>query len=274
MMPRFIYVNGEIFLSENYQSIPEIFLSPGFRLTDYIWFCNGAIPSLSEHLQRLSEQAKELRLNLPALFADQNEIQRQWLRLINKNKAFHSGVLFLNLIWLDGSIEAIVTLEPYDDDNIEIIKEGCIAVVSENIKFSGNTFGPMGFYSRNFWQAVKMSKPNADGLIITNENGEIVEFAGGNIFFIKENSLLTPSAESGCWQLPWRNKIVEAASLIGLKTLETKALNKTNIAVMEEAFVLTEKCKILKLTGIGVKRYTHVLTAEIVMKLNRILLGR
>lgn len=276
MMPRFIYVNGEIYESEAFRSLPEIFLSPGFKLCDSAWFCNGQIPLFDEHLFYLGEQTGALGLKMPGILADKNELKRQWLRLINKNKAFHSGVLNIHLIWMDEGTDVIVSLMAFESNILEIKKEGVIAAFADNIKFSGNSFCPMDFYCHTFWEAVRRVRPapRADGFIILNELGEVVEFAGGNIFFIKENTVFTPAPETGCWMPPLRQKILEAASAIEIRASETRSLNKNTVMEMDEAFFVSEGGGIRKLTGIGGKRFTHIKTAEIARQLNFLLTGR
>lgn len=275
MPPRFIIANGEIYETETCHFLPGILLDNDFRLEDRMWFCNGQIPLFDEQLFLIQKQTLALNLKFPELFKNRNELKRILLRLVNKNKAYHSGLLVPILVYRQNEVETVVTLQPFDSDSYELKKEGLLAAYSENIKYSENIFNSFGFYNQAFWDATRLNKfgNRFDGLIILNEKQEIVEFTGGNIFFIKENVVFTPSPETGCWLPAIRDKILEAASLLNYKTVETRGLNKKNLLEMEEAFVANESNGVQKIIGAGAKRFTHVKTAIINSRLNQLLLG-
>jgi branched-subunit amino acid aminotransferase/4-amino-4-deoxychorismate lyase len=274
MTARFFFINGEISDLETNPGIAEIFMNETFRLEEKIWFCNGKIPLLDEHLLLLRKQTETSNLIYPEILKNRDEVKRIILRMINRNKAFHSGLIVIAIIFQDKKANVIIIIQPSEFDFFELKKDGLLVSFSKNIKYSGNEFNSYRFYNKAFWNSIniKTKTSKLDGLVILNEKDEILEYPEGNIFFIKDMVLFTPSADTGCYVGPIRGKILEAASFVGFKIVETTKLNIQNITGMEEAFVGGESIAMQKITGFGTKRFTHSKTLLINEQLNRILL--
>jgi branched-subunit amino acid aminotransferase/4-amino-4-deoxychorismate lyase len=274
MPARFFIIDGEIFDSLETTGIPLFLLNPSFRLEEKIWFCNGKIPLFDEHLSLLKRETDFLNLFFPESLKKTEEVQRLILRMINKNKAFHSGLIHLGLYFHEHQANLVISIQVNDSDFFELKKESVLATFSESIKYSGNELNFYRFYNQSFWDAAgfrtKKSRPVC--LIILNEKDEIVECPETNIFFIKEITLYTPSPATGCYIDQIRGRILESAANIGLNVVETQKLDKQNILTMDEAFIGSESVGMQKITGVGIKRYTYLKTSRINEQLNRILL--
>lgn len=273
MAARFIIVNNEIMDTQENLNLSSIFLNEICRLEGKIWFCKGKIPLFEKNIFFLHEQIEIAGFNVPDIFNDKNEIKRLIHRFINKNRAFLSGLINFLLIFQENKSDIIIFLTPSEDKNFRLKKQGLLLSFSSDRKISGNTFNCYRFSNLSFWQTVqfKLSKSKVDGFIILNEKEEIVEYPDSNIFFIRENVLYTPSTETGCYLDPIRGKILEAATVLDLKIVETNKLNQNNISQMDEAFIAGESIAMQKIMGIGNKRYTHRLVTSINQTLNDIL---
>ncbi|NQU87154.1 MAG: aminotransferase class IV [Mariniphaga sp.] len=274
MAARFIIINNEIKDTHENLNLSSIYLKETFRLEEKIWFCNGKIPLYEENIFSLCEQAEIISYNIPEILNNKNEIRRLIQRIINKNKAFLSGLINVSIIFQEKKSDLIISLIPSENNHFELKNQSLLLSFSKCIKFSGNEFNCFRFYNSAFWKTVQFdaSKSKVDGFIILNEKGGIVEYPESNIYFIKDKVLCTPSLETGCYLDPIREKILEAATILDLKIVETNKLNQDIISDMDEAFIAGESIAMQKIMGIGNKRFTHRTTILINKKLNEILL--
>jgi len=273
MNARFILANGKIIDSEKVPFLPELIRSNVLRIEEVFWFCRGLIPFFEDHIVLLKEQANRLNASYPEFMADRNELKRIIHRLINKNKAFHSGLAHMVVAWNSIPPDVFITVEPWQSARFELRQEGLLIDYAEEVKYSGNRFNAYRFFNIPLWNQVMLKSHNQriNGPIILNEREEVVEYPEANIFFITDNSLVTPSADTGCYLDPAREKILESAVALGLKTIETSKLNKTHVAGMDEVFIAGESTGMQKIMGIGNKRFTHTQTALLNNQLNRLL---
>ncbi|NQU34922.1 MAG: aminotransferase class IV [Bacteroidetes bacterium] len=84
--------------------------------------------------------------------------------------------------------------------------------------------------------------------MLVDENGFVTEGSKSNIFFLKENTLITPKTEQ---VLPGitRMKVIQIARRMGIKLLEEKISNKS-LKLYESAFISGTSPKILPIRNI------------------------
>ena len=85
-------------------------------------------------------------------------------------------------------------------------------------------------------------------LLLVNENGFVTEGSKSNIFFLKDNSLITPKTEQ---VLPGitRMKVIQIAGSMGIKLLEKK-ISSTSLKIYDSAFISGTSPKILPIRNI------------------------
>ncbi|MBN1820186.1 MAG: aminotransferase class IV [Prolixibacteraceae bacterium] len=223
----------------------------------------------------MKEQLEFTGFRIPELLTDQRELKRLSSRLINKNKAFLSGLLNLTVLSNHDDSHLIITVEPSDKKNFELKNKGKLLDFSDQLKYSANEGNKYRFYNLAFWNSSQKTIRDLkiDGLIFLNENKSIVECANSNIYFIKGNALISPSPETGCYLDLLREKVLETAAILNFRIIETSQLSKSDIDRTDEAFIAGESIAMQKITGIGNIRFTHQKTQMINEKLNEILLN-
>ena len=90
-------------------------------------------------------------------------------------------------------------------------------------------------------------------------------------FFIKNNTLITPSIQTGCYLDPIREYIIESAIQLQMNVDEHTNLAKEEITGMNEAFLASEASGMQRIIGIDDKRFIHVQTELINTELNKLL---
>jgi len=272
MLNTIVYVNGE-FLKQKDAFIP--FNDGGFQYGDGLFetirFNNRKIYYVKKHLERLNNGLKILDLKLNH---NEDEIILLLNRLIMMNE-LESGLL--RLMVTRGVIEGTpwnykgtsciyISIRPLS----KLPKEPVKIVFLKEKDFPIIRFSP-AIKSMNYIGNMKAKKIaeelDAFEPVFINNNNYITECAIRNIFFIKNNVLLTPTLELGVLPGVMRSTILSIAKQIGMKVKETY-IDYKNIDSMDESFISS--------TGIGLLpcfwenwNSQFIITKKIAKKLNQ-----
>ncbi len=275
MVTRFAVEDGKIVDTTGRQGLARILFEKHFLLSEKIWFCHGQMPLFEQHILILREKIEVLKLPYPKELLNPDEILRISKRLINKNKAYKSGLTTLEFIWAGNVPHLVITCTPFNEQYFPFPGKGLLLSFADIVKFSGNPLNKFDFFNEIFWETLRyrLQGERYDGTIILNEKKVITESISTNIFFIKDNILYTPSSDTGCYIDATRSVVLTAAVMLGLEIVESARLGKKIISDMDEAFLIAEDKGMLKVMGIENRRFTHNITTTINKKLNELLLG-
>ena len=241
------YINGK-WLSESDSKIS--IYDGGFLLGDGLFetirFDNKNLFCIDKHLDRLNDGLDTIRIKL----LQSNTEIKELLNNIIKLNSIKSGLLRLMITrgylegppWkFDGPANIYITIRPFSKqptDPVEVIfySENDYPIIRYNPAIKSlNYIGNM------------LAKKDADikgayEPVFYNKDGYITECAIRNIFFIKNNTLLTPNTTLGVLPGVMRSIIIDLAKKINLNINETYIPYK-DIDKMDEAFISS--------TGIG-----------------------
>ncbi len=242
----YYYINGKFELSEN-ANIP--FDDAGFLYGDGLFetmrFDNKVIFYQEKYLGRLSKGLKIINLKI-------NQTDNELLEILNKvihMNNLDSGIIRLmvtrgisNKKSSDFNIPRIyVSIKPF----YEIPQNPVKVIYLDEEKFPIIRFTP-AIKSMNYIGNLlsKRECENQGGYepVFYNKNKIITECAIRNIFYIKDNTLLTPSVDLGILSGVMRDTILQIAYDININVVE-EHIHYDNINNMEEAFISS--------TGIG-----------------------
>ena len=116
--------------------------------------------------------------------------------------------------------------------------------------------------------AVTASENNLDDLFIVNEKSEIIESSNSNVFFLKEDVLLTPPLNSGCIEGVMRLEVIRAARDLGINVLESN-IYKEDLEKSREIFLTNVISGIRWVGGYKKKRFYNFISKKIIEKLNK-----
>ena len=272
MVARFYIKNGKIADFEKNSEYALPFLSKTFEISEEIWFCFNELPLFQKHISSLQEQINLLQLPKHAFINDSKELLRVSKRLINKNKAFKSGVLNYLFFWNNGKTDVYITCQPNEAGHFPLIQKAILCTYAEKEKYSKNPWGSFRFKNEPTWNTLQWKIENSrfQNMVITNENNVITECIKSNVFFIKKDTLFTPSKNTGCYIDHIRELILDAAKNQNLRVEEKSDLSQENILEMEEAFLASETLFMEKIIGINDKRFIHNKTVLINTHLNNL----
>lgn len=115
----------------------------------------------------------------------------------------------------------------------------------------------------------EMIANNSDDIIILNENLSVAEAYSGNIFFIEDEHVVTPSIQTDCYPGMLRNIVINELKLMNLPVVEKDHISQDEI--LESKEIITAGINgIFSVKGIEKRRYfddyRNLLIARIVKK--------
>ena len=258
------YVNGK-WLPSDKAMIP--FHDAGFLYGDGLFetmrFDNGIIFNYGKHYQRLN-----IGLDIIDLFNQYNKYQLFNIlnELIGKNK-INSGII--RLMITRGTLDSLlskpkpniyINIKPFYEipkDPVKVIfySEKNFPIIRKNPAIKSMN------YLGNMLAKKECDKDGAFEPVFYNDNNIITECAIRNIFFVKDNVLLTPALDLGILSGVMRDEIINIAKSCDIKCEETY-ISIDDLDMISEAFISS--------TGIGLlpcywndKKFNFELTLKI-----------
>jgi len=241
MLNPIFYINGKWEKKSEAQiSANDAGFLLGDGLFETIRFQNKKLFLLDKHLARLNSGLKTIKINIEYSNSDLYTILN---KIINKNN-FENGLI--RLMITRGELEG----EPwkYNGPTCLYISIRPIAEKSD-IPVKVVYFNESDYPIIRFTPAIKsmnyignmLAKKDADKYgayepVFINNDGFITECAIRNIFYIKNNSLITPSEDLGILPGVTRDTIMKIGADLGLEIIKTK-IPQNEIQSMDEAFI-------------------------------------
>lgn len=268
----FLILNGEV-LSKEEADLTEFLWDEPFIISQKVWFGFGGIPLFFENIESIKNQFDTFNLTLPHLFKNKRELFRLTKRMLNKNKFYRSGFITYQFFISDTNINSLITSNAFSGFDFPVTTQGLLVNFSDYKKNSNLTLNAFKCHNQYLWQAVKKAtaQTGLHSSILLNENNVVCEGPATNIFMIKDDMLVTPSANAGCYRDVLRSIILAIAKSLKLKVIETSEFTKDHLFEMDEVFFASEENGIQWVLGIDRKRFVHQLTDKIYLELNHFL---
>ena len=249
MLKKYYLINGQkISSNEAKISVDDYGLMRGYAIFETIKFLNRKALNLNHHMDRLFGSISFIRINLDEIkrakiISDINEIIK-----INE---LDEGLV--KIIITKGSLENKNDKDLNPNIYITInklypIPKGPVKVVFYNeLKYPILRFSPAIKsinYLGNMMAIEDANKEDAFEVVFYNNDKTITECAMRNIFFIKNNELITPSLNLGILPGTTRKIISELSSKVNLKNSERKILIN-DVNTMDEAFICSSVVGVL-----------------------------
>lgn len=245
-MSRLVYVNGTLVPAE--QATVSVFdhgLLYGDGVFEGLRSYSGRVFRLAEHVDRLYESARAIRLEIPlerpamAAAIEEtvagNKIDDGYVRALvtrgvgtlglDPNKCSNPQVIII------ADTIALYPKEFYEQ-GLEIVSVSVIrnhpAALSPRIKSLN--------YLNNILAKIEGLKAGCIEALMLNHQGEVAECTGDNIFLVKNGRLATPPLEAGILEGVTRNAVIDLAVEAGLP-VDTHPLTKHDVYIADECFL-------------------------------------
>ena len=252
-----VYINGKYYDKPDAKiSVYDHGLLYGDGVFEGIRIYNGKAFKLKEHVTRLFESARHIKLEIPLSF-------EQMIKAINDTIAVNEKK--------DGYIRPLVTrgvgtlgLDPrkthdpqvvviVDDIALyppELYETGMEIATVSTIRNHPNAVNPRIKslnYLNNILAKIEGIMAGCPESLMLNHKGEIAECSGDNIFLVKHDILRTPPIDAGILEGITRNTVIDLAKSSGIP-VEEIALTRHDVFIADECFLTGTAAEVIPVT--------------------------
>jgi branched-chain amino acid aminotransferase len=237
---------------------------------------NGKIFKEREHLRRLAESAKAIRLELPLSLDDISEAMYSTMRANGISGDGYIRLLVtrgIGLLGISVTHTACPTLIIITDKIAlyppEVYERGLRCVISSMFRNHPNSTPPRVKslnYLNNVMAKLEAKDAGADEAIMLSQDGHVTECTGDNIFVIREGKIFTPPTSEGILEGVTRELVMELARKRGLSVTE-KVLVRHDLYVCDECFATGTAAEIVPITEISKRPVGNGKPGKITMQL-------
>ena len=241
-----IYLDGEFLpKAEAKVSVFDHGLLYGDGVFEGIRSYNGRVFKLDEHLDRLYDSAKSIMLQIPIPIETMQEKVLETLRLNHLTEAYIRLLVTRGVgdLGLDPDkcpkpsiiiIADKITLYPpkYYEQGLEIVT----ASVRRNYAEAINPRIKSLNYLNNILAKIEGKQAGAEEVLMLNAEGYVVECSGDNIFWVKNEVLVTPPVHIGILEGVTRNSVIDLAREARMQ-VEERVFTRHDLYIADEIFL-------------------------------------
>src|SRR6266850_4792113 len=205
-MPR-VYINGKFYDTPDAKiSVYDHGLLYGDGVFEGIRVYDGKVFRLKEHVDRLFESAKAIKLEIPLSREQMAKAIQDTVKVNNKTNGYIRPVVTRGAGYL--GLDPRKTSDPQviiivDDISLyppELYDNGMELATVSTIRNHPNALNPRiksCNYLNNILAKMEAIQAGCVEALMLNHKGEIAECSGDNIFVVKDGALLTPPTDAG-----------------------------------------------------------------------------
>ena len=254
-----IWVDGQFYDKDGAKiSVYDHGLLYGDGVFEGIRVYRGKIFECEAHLRRLFDSARAIRLTLP-LSAEQLKAAMQETVLINKFSDCYirlvatRGVGYLGLNpnrCPKPSIFIIAdSIELYPP---EMYEKGMSIITSSVVRTHPNSLSPRIKslnYLNNILAKVEAADAGVPEAVLLNQDGNVAECTGDNIFIVREGQVQTPTTSDGILEGITRQTILKLCEALSIPCRE-KTLQRHDLYIADECFLTGTAAEVVPVTRI------------------------
>ena len=282
-----------ILLNGNFHSQTSLIFNIGNRafssgdcVCEMIHTCADRLCFIDEHLEHLRQGMEAAMMAIPEKFYNRDKVfSREISRLLTKNRVFRGSLVtivvfravYAPLSSGADTIEYVIYCEPLDCLGYKLNDRGLRLGFFDDFTLP---VSPMSNFFTHDNATLKMAirkkctRADINDVITVNHHGHIVETANsGNLFIIKDDTIITPPLADGCKADVMRRKILEViAPMLGMKAVSDKPLREKdlNIKNTNEMFVASTANGIQWVAAYKSLRFMRAKTTAILKKLTEL----
>jgi branched-chain amino acid aminotransferase len=249
-----VYISGQFYdKSEAKISVYDHGLLYGDGVFEGIRSYGGKIFRLRQHLQRLYDSAKAIRLEIPMSQEQLAQAIRQTLDLNGLKDAYIRVVVTRGAgsLGLDprktGDPQVIIITDHIQLYPPELYENGLEIVTVATIRNHPNAVNPRIKslnYLNNILAKLEAIQAGCLEALMLNHKGEVAECTGDNIFVVTRGVVRTPPLDAGILEGITRNAVLELAQRAGIPTRE-EPLTRHDVYTADECFLTGTAAEII-----------------------------
>lgn len=270
-MAYFLY-NGNFYPEDECVFSPKALKQ--FLFEDHLRVIKSRFLFWDEHLQLLQLHFKLFNLEAPSILDNEGkELKRQIERGLTKNKYFHSAIVRISFFKGEGQVDYLIQLFPSRESGYLLQASGFALVAFKGITKSGSPLSTLATGSQKLWEMAAAHQDDPDTKpILLDGDLHILETPGSNIFLLKDQTIRTPSPESGAYLNPAKRIIKKIAENFELKYWEDDTITLDDLEEADEVFLADDLNGVQFIRAFGPKRYFRKQATAIADEFNRLLI--
>lgn len=223
---------------------------------------NGRVLRMADHLRRLYDSARAIRLDMPMPMAELGQAIEKTIQANGFSDCYIRVVVTRGVgplgISPSGCLKPtiIIIADTINMYPAELYRSGMAVVTAATPRISPAALSPR-IKSLNYlnnimakWEAIDAGVPEA---VMLNHLGFVCECTADNIFIVREGTLMTPPEESGILIGVTRNIVLELAAEGKIPTKQCN-LTRYDLYTAEECFLTGTGAEIVPVTSIDKRK--------------------
>jgi branched-chain amino acid aminotransferase len=258
MAPR-IYINGKLYDKADARiSVYDHGLLYGDGVFEGIRVYAGVVFRLREHIDRLYDSARSIYLEIPLTRPQMIEAVESTV----KANAKQEGYIRLVVTRGAGSLgldprktsdpQVIIIVDDIVMYPQELYDNGMEIVTAATIRSHPNAVNPRIKslnYLNNIMAKVEGIRAGCHEALMLNDQGEVAECTGDNIFLVKHGLLKTPPPDAGILEGVTRNAVMELARAAGIPVQEPP-LTRHDVYTADECFLTGTAAEVIPIVKV------------------------
>jgi len=258
-MPKLIYLNNKLVPEE--QAMVSVFdhgLLYGDGIFEGLRIYSKKVFLLKEHIDRLYESAKAIRLVIPMTPEEMinatnetvaaNGLTDGYIRLVVTRGA---GGLGLD-IRRTSNPQVIIIADQIKMYPAEMYENGMEIVTASTIRNHPQALSPRVKslnYLNNILAKIEATDQGKEEAIMMNHKGDVAECTGDNIFLVKNGKLTTPSKDAGILEGITRNAVIHLAKKANIP-FEEVTMTRHDVYIADECFLTGSAAEVIPVTKV------------------------
>ena len=219
-----VYINGKFFDKADAKvSVFDHGLLYGDGIFEGIRVYAGKVFRLDVHIDRLYDSARSIWLEIPLSRAQMTKAVEDTVRANNKQDGYIRLVVTRGAgsLGLDprktSDPQVIIIVDDIALYPPEVYEDGLEVVTASTIRNHPNALNPRIKslnYLNNILAKIEAIRAGCLEAIMLNQNGEVAECTGDNIFLVKKGVLRTPPLDAGILEGVTRNAVIDRKSVV------------------------------------------------------------
>jgi len=255
-----VYVDGKFF--EKSKAVVSVFdhgLLYGDGIFEGIRAYNGSVFRLVDHIDRLYDSAKSIRLKIPLT---KHEITEAVLETVRKNELRDA---YIRLVVTRGTGDLGVDPTLCKNPTIFIIAEPMASVLGprepkvvkvivssyrrDRVDATSHEIKSLN-YMNSILAKIEASSAGADDAILLDQRGFVSEASVSNVFLAKHRKLATPSVGAGILHGITRDRLISLCADLGIE-MQERDVTPFELTTADEVFIVGTKSEILSVGSIS-----------------------
>jgi len=241
-----VYINGKLYDKADAKiSVYDHGLLYGDGVFEGIRIYDGKIFRLKEHVDRLFESARAIKLEIPLSPSQMIEAIQSTVTANAKKNGYIRPIVTRGAGTL--GLDPRKTTDPQvivivDDISLyppELYENGLELATVSTIRNHPNAVNPRIKslnYLNNILAKIESIQAGCLEALMLNHKGEVAECSGDNIFLVKHGVLKTPPTDSGILEGITRKAVIEVARKAGIQVQEV-SITRHDVYIADECFL-------------------------------------